>query len=71
MMMVVTGVGTLIHIYAVGYMHDDVRHTATRLVSAGLCLFHLFIASMLILVTANNFLMLFVVGRAWACVLIF
>src|SRR5512143_3097242 len=26
MMLVVSGVGTLIHIYAVGYMHEDVRH---------------------------------------------
>ena len=26
MMLVVSGVGTLIHIYAIGYMHDDVRH---------------------------------------------
>src|SRR4030042_4503150 len=26
MMLVVGGVGTLIHIYAVGYMHEDVRH---------------------------------------------
>ena len=25
MMLVVSGVGTLIHIYAIGYMHDDVR----------------------------------------------
>ena len=25
MMLVVSGVGTLIHIYAVGYMHEDVR----------------------------------------------
>src|SRR6266540_4223134 len=26
MMLVVSGVGTLIHIYAIGYMHEDVRH---------------------------------------------
>src|SRR5512146_897816 len=26
MMLVVSGVGALIHIYAVGYMHSDVRH---------------------------------------------
>ena len=25
MMLVVSGVGTLIHIYAIGYMHEDVR----------------------------------------------
>ena len=26
MMLVVSGVGTLIHIYSIGYMHNDVRH---------------------------------------------
>ena len=26
MMLVVSGVGTLIHIYAIGYMHEDVRY---------------------------------------------
>ena len=26
MMLVVSGVGTLIHIYSIGYMHHDVRH---------------------------------------------
>ena len=29
MMLVVSGVGTLIHIYAIGYMHEDVRFKAS------------------------------------------
>ena len=30
MMLVVSGVGTLIHIYAIGYMHEDVRFKIGR-----------------------------------------
>jgi NADH-quinone oxidoreductase subunit L len=61
MMLVVSGVGALIHIYAVGYMHSDVRHNGdpgrfTRF----FVYLNLFIAMMMILVTADNFLMLFV-----------
>ncbi len=54
MLMVVTGVGTLIHIYAVGYMHGDPRFQRFFVY------FNLFMAMMLILVLANNYLMLFV-----------
>lgn len=61
MMLVVAGVGTLIHIYAVGYMHEDVRHNGdpgryTRF----FVYLNLFIAAMMILVSAENYLMLFV-----------
>ncbi|MBF8255430.1 MAG: nuoL [Anaerolineales bacterium] len=61
MMLVVTGVGLLIHIYATAYMHDDVRFNEdpgryTRF----FVFFNLFIASMLILVTGDSFLTLFV-----------
>jgi NADH-quinone oxidoreductase subunit L len=61
MMLVVSGVGTLIHIYAIGYMHADVRHNAdpgrfTRF----FVYLNLFIAMMMILVSADNYLMLFV-----------
>jgi NADH-quinone oxidoreductase subunit L len=61
MMLVVTGVGSLIHIYATAYMHDDVRFNQdpgryTRF----FVFFNLFIASMLILVTGDSFLTLFV-----------
>jgi NADH-quinone oxidoreductase subunit L len=54
MMMVVSGVGSLIHIYAVGYMHGDPRFQRFFVY------FNLFLASMLVLVMANNYLMMFV-----------
>lgn len=74
MMLVVTGVGTLIHIYAVGYMHGDIneqihkRHLEgeealdfkQRRYAKFFSFFNLFLGSMLILVTANNYLMMFV-----------
>jgi len=61
MMLVVTGVGTLIHIYATGYMHDDVRHNGdTNRYRRFFVYFNLFILAMLILVSADNYLMLFV-----------
>ena len=54
MMLVVTGVGLLIHIYATGYMHGDPRYQRFFV------FFNLFVASMLVLVLANNYLMMFV-----------
>ena len=54
MMLVVTGVGSLIHLYARGYMHGD------KLYPRFFAYLNMFLAFMLILVTANNFLMLFV-----------
>ncbi len=54
MLMVVTFVGTLIHIYAIGYMHGDSRFQRFFIYM------NLFMAMMLILVLANNYLMLFV-----------
>ena len=54
MMLVVTGVGTLIHIYAVGYMHGD------PLFPRFFVYMNMFLVFMLILVTGNNFLMMFV-----------
>ena len=61
MMLVVTGVGTLIHIYAVGYEHSDVRHNGDpdRFPRFFVYL-NLFLAAMLILVTGNSYLMMFV-----------
>jgi len=61
MMMVVGGVGTLIHIYAIGYMHEDVRfkHDVGRY-RRFFVFFNLFIAAMMILVSADNYMMLFV-----------
>src|SRR5690554_2220789 len=74
MMLVVTGVGTLIHIYAIGYMHGDIDEQIAkrglqgdealdfkrRRYSRFFTYFNLFLGSMLILVTGNNYLMMFV-----------
>ncbi|KAF0110035.1 MAG: NADH-quinone oxidoreductase subunit L [Chloroflexi bacterium] len=61
MMLVVSGVGTLIHIYSIGYMHNDVRHNGDTGRYARFFIFlNLFIAAMMILVSADNFLMMFV-----------
>ena len=61
MMLVVSGVGTLIHIYAIGYMHEDVRHKhdISRFPRFFVYL-NLFIAMMMILVSGDSYLMLFV-----------
>ena len=51
--LLVTGVGSLIHVYSVGYMHGD------PLFSRFFGYLNLFAASMLILVLADNFLLTF------------
>ena len=53
MALVVSGVGALIHIYAVGYMRGDPRFTRFFVYM------NLFLAAMLTLVMADSFLMLF------------
>ncbi len=61
MMLVVSGVGTLIHVYAIGYMYFDVRHNGDiGRYARFFVFFNLFIVAMMVLVTANNYLMLFV-----------
>jgi len=61
MMLVVSGVGTLIHIYAIGYMHEDVRFKGDPGRYARFFVFlNLFIAMMMILVSGDSYLMLFV-----------
>jgi NADH-quinone oxidoreductase subunit L len=61
MMLVVAGVGTLIHIYAIGYMHEDVRLNGDPGRFRRFFVYlNLFIAAMMILVSADNYLMLFV-----------
>jgi NADH-quinone oxidoreductase subunit L len=61
MMLVVSGVGTLIHIYAIGYMHEDVRHKHDVGRFPRFFVFlNLFIAMMMILVSGDSYLMLFV-----------
>jgi NADH-quinone oxidoreductase subunit L len=61
MMLVVSGVGTLIHIYSIGYMHRDVRHNDDPARFSRFFIYlNLFIAAMMVLVVADNFLMMFV-----------
>ena len=52
--LLITGVGTLIHVYSVGYMSHD--HDRRRFFAY----LNLFVASMLLLVLANNYLLLYV-----------
>ena len=54
MMLVVTGIGSLIHIYAIGYMYEDEGFTRFFIYM------NLFLVAMLVLVTAANYLVLFV-----------
>ncbi|HET8740847.1 MAG TPA: NADH-quinone oxidoreductase subunit L [Acidimicrobiia bacterium] len=54
MTLIVTGVGTLIHIFAIGYMHGDERF------GRFFTYLNLFAASMLTLVLAGNYAMLFI-----------
>ena len=56
MLLVVTGIGTLIHIYATAYMHDEPRAGVARF----FCYLNLFCFFMLMLVLGNNFLVMFV-----------
>ena len=61
MMLVVSGVGMLIHIYSIGYMHSDVRHNEDPGRFRRFFVYlNLFIAFMMVLVSSDNFLMLFV-----------
>jgi NADH:ubiquinone oxidoreductase subunit 5 (subunit L)/multisubunit Na+/H+ antiporter MnhA subunit len=54
MLLVVSGVGSLIHIYSIGYISHDPKYA--RFFSY----LNMFLGFMLLLVTANNFLMMFV-----------
>lgn len=54
MMLIVTGIGSLIHLYSVGYMHDDKR------VNTFFALLNLFSFAMLMLVMGGNFLVTFI-----------
>ncbi len=54
MMLFVTGIGSLIHVYSIGYMHGDPKFHRF------FTYLNMFLAFMLILVTGNNFLMMFV-----------
>ncbi len=61
MMLAVSGVGTLIHIYAIGYMHEDVRFkNDVGRFRRFFVFMNLFIAAMMILVSGDSYMMLFV-----------
>ena len=54
MLLVITGVGFLIHVYSIGYMHGDAGYNRY------FAYLNLFVFAMLILVLGNNYLMMFV-----------
>jgi NADH-quinone oxidoreductase subunit L len=58
MLLVVTGVGLLIHLYSIGYMHDDPGYARF------FAYLNLFVFSMTMLVLAGNFLVLYVFWEA-------
>src|SRR5439155_1456343 len=58
MLLVVTGVGFLIHLYSVGYMHGDPGYARF------FAYLNLFVFSMTMLVLAGNFLLLYVFWEA-------
>ncbi len=61
MMLVVSGVGSLIHVYAIGYMHEDVRfNNDPGRYRRFFVFFNLFIVAMMLLVSADNYIMMFV-----------
>ena len=61
MMLMVTGVSTLIHIYAIGYMRADVRFQGDpSRYRRFFVFFSLFVTSMMVLVVGDSFLTLFV-----------
>jgi len=58
MLLVVTGVGFLIHVYSIGYMHDDPGYARY------FAYLNLFVFSMTMLVLAGNFLLLYLFWEA-------
>ncbi len=57
MCLVVTGVGSLIHVYSIGYMDDD--HRDDKGFQRFFCYLNLFTFSMLVLVLGDNLLLMF------------
>ena len=54
MLFVITGVGTLIHLYSMGYMHDDEGYVKF------MSFLNLFLFSMLLLVMGSNYIVMFI-----------
>ncbi len=57
MALVVTGVGSMIHVYSIGYMDDD--HRDDKGFQRFFCYLNLFTAAMLVLVLGDNLLFVF------------
>jgi NADH-quinone oxidoreductase subunit L len=55
-LLIVTGVGFLIHVYSIGYMHEEKREHFGRYFSY----LNLFVFSMLLLVMGSNFVIMFI-----------
>jgi NADH-quinone oxidoreductase subunit L len=53
-LMIITGIGFLIHVYSVGYMHEDEKHNVF------FSYMNLFVFFMLLLVLASSYLLMFV-----------
>jgi NADH-quinone oxidoreductase subunit L len=60
MILVVTGIGFLIHVYSVGNMHHDHNDPDGKLYARYFSFLNLFIAFMALLVLADNYLVMFV-----------
>ncbi len=54
MLLVITGIGFIIHVYSIGYMHGDAGYARY------FAYLNLFVFAMLILVVGNNYVMMFV-----------
>jgi len=61
MMFVVTGVGLIIHVYSIGYMHEEYSYYRF------FAYFNLFASAMLLLVMGNNFLLMFIGWEGVGC----
>jgi len=61
MLLVVTGIGSLIHVYSIGYMAHEGGYYRF------FAYLNLFMFFMLTLVLAANYLLLFVGWKAWGC----
>ena len=55
-LLIITGVGTLIHLYSVGYMHDEDSKDFAKYFS----FLNLFVFSMLLLVLGSNYVIMFI-----------
>jgi NADH-quinone oxidoreductase subunit L len=60
MILIITGVGFLIHLYSIGYMAEDHNDEKSKLYARYFCWLNLIVAFMSLLVLADNFLLMFV-----------